>query len=73
MQLVPLFRNTTHTNRDDENRYLNYFLQVNISEGFYFSYTYDLTSSLQGNVMRKLRKEEDFSDLYAHDFFVGKS
>ena len=75
MQLVPLFRNTTHTNRDDENRYLNYFLQVNISEGFYYSYTYDLTSSLQVNAMRKLRKTEaeNFSDFYAHDFFVGKS
>lgn len=25
MQLVPLFRETTKQNRDDENRYLNYF------------------------------------------------
>jgi hypothetical protein len=46
MQLVPMFRNTSTLNRDDENRYINYFNQVNIQEGFYFSYTYDLTRSL---------------------------
>jgi hypothetical protein len=46
MQLVPLYTNTTTQNRDDENRYINYFQQVQIDQGFYFSYTYDLTRSL---------------------------
>ena len=31
---------------------------MHISQGFYFSYTYDLTRSLQENVMRKTRKNE---------------
>lgn len=30
MQLVPMFRYTTTQNRDDENRYINYFMQVQI-------------------------------------------
>ena len=58
MQLVPMFRNTSTLNRDDENRYINYFNQVNIAEGFFFSYTYDLTRGLQENVMRKVRKKD---------------
>ena len=58
MQLVPLFRYTSAQNRDDENRYLDTFKQVNIQEGFFFSYTYDLTRSLQENVMRKVRKKD---------------
>ena len=60
MQLVPLFKITTQQGRDDENKYLNYFNQVNIQEGFYFSYTYDLTRSLQETIMKKVKKRGDF-------------
>ena len=58
MQLIPMFRQKSSEHRDDENRYLNYFQQVQIDKGFYFSYTYDLTRSLQENLMRKMRKRE---------------
>lgn len=53
-----MFRQKSSEHRDDENRYLNYFQQVQIDKGFYFSYTYDLTRSLQENIMRKMRKRE---------------
>ena len=53
-----MFRQKSSEHRDDENRYLNYFQQVQIDKGFYFSYTYDLTRSLQKNIMRKMRKRE---------------
>ena len=46
-------------NRDDENRYMNYFLQIKKQDfPFYFSYTYDLTRSLQENIMRKIRRSD---------------
>ena len=46
IQLLPLFTSTSSQHREDENKYINYFQQVHISQGFYFSYTYDLTRSL---------------------------
>jgi phosphatidylinositol 3,5-bisphosphate 5-phosphatase len=58
MKLIPMFKTTSNHNNADECRYINYFQQVQIDQGFYFSYTYDLTRSLQENVMRKIRKRE---------------
>jgi hypothetical protein len=55
MQLIAVFNTTTSEGRDDENRYLQFFKDVNIEKGFYYSYTYDLTRSLQENMMRKVR------------------
>jgi len=46
MQLTAVFKTTTSEGRDDENRYLQFFKDINIDKGFYFSYTYDLTRSL---------------------------
>jgi hypothetical protein len=62
LQMVAMFRTTQTTqNRDDENRYMNYFLDIKKESEFpfYFSYTYDLTRSLQENIMRKVRKTQD--------------
>ena len=49
-----------------------------LGNGFYFSYTYDLTRSLQENMMRKIRNKlgksepilEKISDIYAHDIYA---
>jgi len=53
--MVPLFTATDDANRDDENFYLNMFQSLEIHKsGFYFAYTYDLTHTLQENIIRKI-------------------
>ena len=37
---------------------MNTFKQIGIDKGFYFSYTYNLTHSLQENILRKVTKQE---------------
>lgn len=32
------------------------FKKINISEGFYFSYTYNLTHTLQSNILKQIKK-----------------
>lgn len=44
--MIPLFRGVNRATKDDEERYLKLFNQIEITKGFYFSYTYDLTRSL---------------------------
>ena len=36
-------------------KYVDMFKGVKIGEGFFFSYTYDLTHTLQANILKKLR------------------
>ena len=79
--MIPLFRQTSNADRDDENKYLQMFQRIDISNGFYFSYTYDLTRSLQENMMRKIRNKvgkgepilQVISDIYAKDIYVNSS
>ena len=74
-QMVPLFRATSSANREDEAKYLQIFQRIEISNGFYFSYTYDLTRSLQENMIRKIRNKmaknepmlQRISEIYAKD------
>ncbi|THG95141.1 hypothetical protein EW026_g6457 [Hermanssonia centrifuga] len=49
----------------DEQRLMNIFKQVDLSKNFYFSYTYDLTSSLQHNLTRPMAFSRMFSDRFA--------
>ena len=54
-EMVPLFRATESANRDDENFFVNMFQSFEVLKtGFYYSYTYDLTHSLQENILRKI-------------------
>ena len=46
MKMIPLYKWTKSLKKEDELRYVEYFKQINIKEGFYFSYTYDLTHTL---------------------------
>lgn len=55
------------------------FNDIEINKGFYFSYTYDLTRSLQENILRKIRRQQefmdgiqDFSEVYCDDFYTDK-
>ena len=53
--MVPLYRATESANRDDENFFVNMFQSLEVHKtGFYYSYTYDLTHSLQENILRKI-------------------
>jgi hypothetical protein len=44
--MVPLFKWVSTMLKEDENKYVDIFKKFKISEGFYFSYTYDLTHTL---------------------------
>ena len=75
--MVPLFKDTTNANREDEAKYVQTFHRIEIGTGFYFSYTYDLTRSLQENMMRKIRNKQSkdepiltkIAEIYARDFY----
>ena len=80
-QMVPLFRTTNNVSRqvnDDELKYLNIFNRIDIHTGFYYSHTYDLTRSLQENMVRKIRKKatkenhlpESLADAYSKDIYT---
>ena len=56
-QMIPLFKDTSNANREDEIKYVQTFLRIEIGTGFYFSYTYDLTRSLQESMIRKNRNK----------------
>jgi hypothetical protein len=57
---VPLFTSTAQGKEkiQEEEKYVNTFKQIGIDKGFYFSYTYDLTHSLQENILRKVTKQD---------------
>lgn len=60
IEMVPLFTAAHDANRDDENNFVNLFQQFEMHKiGFYFSYSYDLTHSLQENILRKIRNRMD--------------
>lgn len=57
-QLVPLCHSSlyrTPDRRSEENRYLTTFQSLDLSKTFYFSYTYDITQTLQTNLVREKR------------------
>lgn len=49
-RMVYLPNNTDHSIHPDENRYVKIFQNVDLSSNFYFSYSYDLTHTLQYNL-----------------------
>lgn len=56
MKMIPLFKWISGRCKNDELRYVDLFKQIKINEGFYFSYTYDLTHTLQNNVLKSVKK-----------------
>mmetsp|Transcript_38549 Transcript_38549/g.28414 ORF Transcript_38549/g.28414 Transcript_38549/m.28414 type:complete len:198 (-) Transcript_38549:913-1506(-) len=58
MKLVPLFQAMTSTGKEDEDRYVQAFKDIQISKGFYFSYTYDITHRLQYNTLKQIKLQE---------------
>lgn len=60
-QLIPLCHSSLHRKpdrRSEENRYLTTFQSLDLSKTFYYSYTYDITQTLQTNLVREKRNLE---------------
>lgn len=69
MKMISLFNwSKTKTRFVEEQKYINLFQQIKIAEGFYFSYTYNLTHTLQNNINSKIKREEARA-LYKTDDF----
>lgn len=62
MKMVPLFKWVSTMRKEDESKYVDLFKKIKISEGFYFSYTYDLTHTLYNNVLNKIKKNKTKTD-----------
>ncbi|KAF7305142.1 Polyphosphoinositide phosphatase [Mycena kentingensis (nom. inval.)] len=57
----------------EEQRLVNIFKQVDMSKNFYFSYTYDITSTLQHNLTgssRPVQENWPFNDRFAWNFHM---
>ncbi|EMD35062.1 hypothetical protein CERSUDRAFT_54339 [Gelatoporia subvermispora B] len=66
--IVPVCSNHKVEKPAEEQRLMNIFKQVDMSKNFYFSYTYDLTSTLQHNLTRiglTVTKRWMFNDRFA--------
>ena len=63
--MVPIALNHKVDNLVEEQRLLTMFRQVDMTKNFYFSYTYDVTSTLQRNLTRVGANEQGLG-------FVGR-
>lgn len=59
--IKPLFKTSALVagqtdNKEDEAKFVQAFKDIQMAKGFYFSYTYDITHSLQYNVLRNVNK-----------------
>mgnify|MGYP003361728889 CR=1 FL=1 len=56
-ELIPITNNLKEPEKNStEARYVQTFLNINLNTTFYYSYSYDLTNSLQTNMMRNKRQ-----------------
>ncbi|KAF9451310.1 hypothetical protein P691DRAFT_808062 [Macrolepiota fuliginosa MF-IS2] len=71
--MIPVCFNHKIEKPAEEQRLINIFKQVDMSKNFYFSYTYDLTSTLQHNLIgcpRTLNEPWPFNDRFAWNFHM---
>ncbi|KAJ7491226.1 SacI homology domain-containing protein [Mycena latifolia] len=71
--IVPVCFNHKIDKPAEEQRLMNIFKQVDMSKNFYFSYTYDITSTLQHNLTgssRSVQGDWPFNDRYAWNFHM---
>ncbi|KAG6812682.1 hypothetical protein H0H92_001311 [Tricholoma furcatifolium] len=74
--IIPVVFNHKVDKPTEEQRLMNIFKQVDMSKNFYFSYTYDLTSTLQHNLTKSSRNTEGawpFNDRYAWNYHLLSS
>ncbi|KAJ7221717.1 polyphosphoinositide phosphatase [Mycena pura] len=71
--IVPVCFNHKIDKPAEEQRLMNIFKQVDLSKNFYFSYTYDITSTLQHNLTgssRAVQGNWPFNDRFAWNFHM---
>ncbi|KZV63559.1 hypothetical protein PENSPDRAFT_589722 [Peniophora sp. CONT] len=74
--MIPISWNHKIDKPAEEQRQVNIFKQVDMSKNFYFSYTYDLTSTLQSNITSRNKLSGGkwpFSDRYAWNYHMFAS
>lgn len=71
-RLVPIGLGHRVDKNSDEARYVSTFQNIDLSKNFYFSYTYDITNSLQNNMTQPpLAKQKPVDEGLLHnDMFV---
>ncbi|KAG6335053.1 hypothetical protein ID866_4031 [Astraeus odoratus] len=72
-EIIPVCFNHKIDKPTEEQRLLNIFKQVDMSKNFYFSYSYDITSTLQMNLAKPNRFEKSrwwFNDRYVWNFYM---
>lgn len=74
-RLVPIGLGTKIDKNSDEARYVATFQNIDLAKNFYFSYTYDITNSLQNNLTQPLlakpgQKDSESPGLLHNDMFV---
>ncbi|KAJ3758562.1 polyphosphoinositide phosphatase [Lentinula raphanica] len=72
-EMIPVCFNHKVDKPAEEQRMMNIFKQVDMSKNFYFSYTYDLTSTLQYNLAgstRSVHGNYSFNDRFAWNFHM---
>ncbi|KAH3898670.1 related to Polyphosphoinositide phosphatase [Saccharomycodes ludwigii] len=63
-ELIPICRNYKKPEKSsNETKFRNIFDNLDLSKTFYFSYTYDITNTLQTNLMREKLKSVGRSDI----------
>ncbi|KAJ8087063.1 phosphatidylinositol-3,5-bisphosphate 5-phosphatase [Marasmius tenuissimus] len=72
-EMIPVCFNHKIDKPAEEQRLISIFKQVDMSKNFYFSYTYDLTSTLQYNLVgssRNVHGKWPFNERYAWNFHM---
>ncbi|KAI5993700.1 SacI homology domain-containing protein [Pisolithus orientalis] len=72
-EIIPVCFNNKVDKPTEEQRLLSVFKQVDMSKNFYFSYSYDVTSTLQLNLTKPNRFEKSkwwFNDRYVWNFHM---
>ncbi|KAH7882226.1 SacI homology domain-containing protein [Phlebopus sp. FC_14] len=75
-EMIPVCFNHKIEKPAEEQRLLNIFKQVDMSKNFYFSHSYDITSTLQNNLTKPDRfqgSEWTFNDRYVWNFHLLSS
>ncbi|RUS30451.1 SacI homology domain-containing protein [Jimgerdemannia flammicorona] len=68
-ELVPIGQASKLEKNSEEARYMNTFRNVDLTRNFYFSYTYDLTHTLQYNMTRPPQTADNCESNY-NDMFI---
>ncbi|KAG1761875.1 SacI homology domain-containing protein [Suillus occidentalis] len=72
-EMIPVSSNHKIERPAEEQRLVNMFKQVDMSKNFYFSYSYDITSTLQNNLTKPERfsgTKWPFNDRYVWNFHM---